>query len=104
MACQDELNHPITWEEKKYFKNTSSTSYGNPVTALYQVGKDGRPLPQALTEAGLKHFGYLDESNDEAEAKKERIKIKSEDNDGCCWCWPFKCLWKLVTCLFRCIF
>ena len=50
----------IAWEDKKYYNNTSSTSYGNPVTALVTYGPDGRPDKRSLTSLGIKHF-YGDE-------------------------------------------
>ena len=46
----------ITWEDKKYYNNTSSTSYGNPVTALVTYGPDGRPDKRCLTKPGIEYF------------------------------------------------
>lgn len=50
----------ISWEDKKYYNNTSSKSYGDPVQALVQYGPDGRPDKRSLTSLGIKHF-YGDE-------------------------------------------
>ena len=50
----------IGWEDKKYYNNTSSTSYGKPVTAFVMYGPDGRPDKKSLTSLGIKHF-YGDE-------------------------------------------
>jgi hypothetical protein len=48
----------ITWEEKRFYTNTTSTSYGNPVQALISAGG---PKAQDLTAEGRKHFGIPDE-------------------------------------------
>lgn len=78
-----QLWHDISWEDKHLYSNVTSTSYGNPVQALYQVEPDGRPSRKDLTKAGLKHFGYEDEDKEEAleaerEAKREREKERKE--------------------------
>ena len=97
-----QLWHDIRWEDKHLYSNVTSTNYGDPVRALYQVEPDGRPSRRDLTKAGLKHFGYEDEDKEEAleaerdakrerererkeaerEAKREREKEK--EKDGCC--------------------
>ena len=46
----------ITWEDKMYYNNTTSTSYGNPVTAFVTYGPDGRPDKRCLTKPGLEYF------------------------------------------------
>lgn len=97
-----QLWHDISWEDKHLYSNVTSTSYGNPVQALYQVEPDGRPSRKDLTKAGLKHFGYEDEDKEEAleaerEAKRERERERKEaereakrerekekEKDGCC--------------------
>ncbi|MBQ8281954.1 MAG: hypothetical protein IJZ01_00075 [Paraprevotella sp.] len=97
-----QLWHDISWEDKHLYSNVTSTSYGNPVQALYQVEPDGRPSRKDLTKAGLKHFGYEDEDKEEAleaerEAKRERKRERKEaereakrererekEKDGCC--------------------
>lgn len=90
MAVQDQYNHPITWEEKKYFNNTSSVGTDK-VTAKYTVAPDGRPEPQCLTKLGLEHFGYNTEapkpSKNESKPKKEKARSSSDDDDnlGCLW-------------------
>ena len=78
-----QLWHDISWEDKHLYSNVTSTSYGNPVQALYQVEPDGRPSRKDLTKAGLKHFGYEDEDKEEAleaerEAKRERERERKE--------------------------
>lgn len=50
----------IKWEEKHFYNNTTSTSYGNPVQALIS---SGGPKPQDLTPAGRKHFGFAESSS-----------------------------------------
>lgn len=57
MAIQDKYWHDIAWEEKKYFNDTTSTSYGNPVQARYTLDANGNIDPQYLTEEGKAHFG-----------------------------------------------
>lgn len=97
-----QLWHDISWEDKHLYSNVTSTSYGNPVQALYQVEPDGRPSRKDLTKAGLKHFGYEDEDKEEAleaerEAKRKRERERKEaereakrererekEKDGCC--------------------
>ena len=81
------LWHDISWEDKHLYSNVTSTNYGNPVQALYQVEPDGRPSRKYLTKEGLKHFGYEDEDKEEAleaerEAKREREREK--EKGGCC--------------------
>ena len=97
-----QLWHDIRWEDKHLYSNVTSTNYGDPVRALYQVEPDGRPSRRDLTKAGLKHFGYEDEDKEEAreaerEAKRERERERKEaereakrerekekEKDGCC--------------------
>ena len=97
-----QLWHDIRWEDKHLYSNVTSTNYGDPVRALYQVEPDGRPRRRDLTKAGLKHFGYEDEDKEEAleaerEAKRERERERKEaereakrerekekEKDGCC--------------------
>lgn len=97
-----QLWHDIRWEDKHLYSNVTSTNYGDPVRALYQVEPDGRPSRKDLTKAGLKHFGYEDEDKEEAleaerEAKRERERERKEaereakrerekekEKDGCC--------------------
>ena len=72
-----QLWHDIRWEDKHLYSNVTSTNYGDPVRALYQVEPDGRPSRRDLTKAGLEHFGYEDEDKEEAleaerEAKREQ--------------------------------
>ena len=57
MAVRYQLWHDIDWEEKKYFKNTSSTSYGSPVKAMYMCDTNGKPKAMYLTKEGMKYFG-----------------------------------------------
>ena len=78
-----QLWHDIRWEDKHLYSNVTSTNYGDPVRALYQVEPDGRPSRRDLTKAGLKHFGYEDEDKEEAleaerEAKRERERERKE--------------------------
>lgn len=101
-----QLWHDIRWEDKHLYSNVTSTNYGDPVRALYQVEPDGRPSRRDLTKAGLEHFGYEDEDKEEAleaerEAKREqererkrerkeaereakREREKEKEKDGCC--------------------
>ena len=97
-----QLWHDIRWEDKHLYSNVTSTNYGDPVRALYQVEPDGRPSRRDLTKAGLEHFGYEDEDKEEAleaerEAKRERERERKEaereakrerekekEKDGCC--------------------
>lgn len=66
-------NINISWEDKKYYNNTSSTSYGNPVTALVSYEPDGRPSKSCLTKAGIERF-YGKEEAAPAPARKTTEK------------------------------
>lgn len=94
MAVQDQLWHDISWEEKRYFKNTSSTSYGQPVKALYRTDENGKPCANDLTEAGKKYFGVDD---DDIEASYDRAKLKESSDDDCC-CSLCSCIYKIICC------
>lgn len=80
MAVQDQYWHDIAWEEKKYFNNTTSTNYGNPVQAFYRTGEDGKPYWRDLTEAGLEYFGVKKEdgSEEKAETSNSAENTKTE--------------------------
>ncbi len=107
MATQNELWHDITWEEKIYFRNTSSTNYGDPVRALYRI-KDGKPYWEDLTDAGMEYYGVINEDKAKKEREQEAAKIeevakkarkadkKSKKSNCCgCCCCMCRCLWKV---------
>lgn len=71
----------IAWEDKKYYTNTSSTSYGKSVQALVSYGPDGRPAKNCLTSAGIKHFGY-DEASNAAPVAKSSSKDTGKSSSG----------------------
>ena len=75
----------ITWEDKKYYNNTSSTSYGNPVTALVTYGPDGRPDKRCLTKLGIEYFYGKEEPAAKPVAKpssKGGSKSSSKSSSG----------------------
>lgn len=80
--------HEIKWEEKHYFNNVRHGNYGEPVHALYDIDETGRPRPENLSKAGLKHYGYeLPEEirrRRRIEEEAEDDREKSKDKKGCC--------------------
>ena len=70
----------IKWEEKHFYNNTTSTSYGNPVQALIS---SGGPKPQDLTPAGRKHFGFAESSSVPAKSSSpSKSNKKSSGSSG----------------------
>lgn len=74
-------NINIRWEDKHYYNNTSSTSYGNPVTALVSYGPDGRPSKSCLTKAGIEHF-YGKEEAAPAPTRKSDAKSSGKSSSN----------------------
>lgn len=70
----------ITWEEKRFYTNTTSTSYGNPVQALISAGG---PKAEDLTAEGRKHFGIPEKPTENPfVSTKKSSKSSSSSKSG----------------------
>lgn len=75
----------ISWDEKVYFNNTSSTSSGHEVTAYAEVDSAGNLLGGGLTQRGLEHYGLASkasESSSSSSSKSSSSKKSSSKSSG----------------------
>lgn len=101
MASKNDLWHEISWDEKKYFNNVTSTNSSEPVEAMYLTDENGKPMARYLTKQGKKYYGV--EDDDDVAARIRTAQKESNDDDSLCsGCGPLcsicKCIYKLFCC------